>query len=99
MKMHTKYHITTCTPETSRRGRGRGGTALLPLFALFALFALLPGLTGCSAIKKAEAAKELEIHNPALETIADGTYSGSYDAGLTKVELETTVADGRIVGI
>ena len=68
-----------------------------PLIILFAGAALLLG--GCEAMKKAEAAKHMEITTPHIARVPDGTYGGSYDAGLTRVELETTVREGRITSI
>ena len=59
------------------------------------------GLSGCGALTEAlaeaEKAKELEITPPELDTVADGTYRGFYEAGLTKAEVETRIRGGRIV--
>lgn len=80
----------TATAEKRKRK-----TQILLFTALTA--ALLLG--GCEALKKAEAAKKMEISSPPIERLADGIYAGSHDAGLTKVKLEATVRGGRITSI
>jgi uncharacterized protein with FMN-binding domain len=70
------------------------GHALLLLLGA----ALLLG--GCAAMDQLEAARDLEIETPAdLTSITDGSYPGSYEAGLVVVELTVAVADGRMTAI
>ena len=47
---------------------------------------------------KAEIAS-MEIGEINLAEVPDGTYEGSYDAGLVRVRLQVSVADGRMTGI
>jgi uncharacterized protein with FMN-binding domain len=69
---------------------------------IFAVLALLAAvfLTGCAdEMKKAEETRDLEIKDPDLEAVSDGTYEGFYDAGLVKVKVETTALNGEIKAV
>jgi uncharacterized protein with FMN-binding domain len=83
--------------QTRYRTRRRAITLAVSTAALAAIIILLGGCGGLSeALARAEEVKSLELHTPDLTSAADGTYRGSYDAGLTKAEVETTLQDGRI---
>lgn len=56
-------------------------------------------LSGCGAMKKAEAAREMEIPSPDISSLEDGTRRGVWDAGLVKTEVLVSVEKGRITGI
>ncbi|MFW5801425.1 MAG: FMN-binding protein [Spirochaeta sp.] len=63
------------------------------------LLSLVTMFAACSigeALREAEAAKNLEITTPPLHDIPDGSYQGSYSAGLTSASVEATMTEGRI---
>jgi uncharacterized protein with FMN-binding domain len=57
------------------------------------LFAAVVLLAACVNLK------DIDIHNPDLSAVADGTYRGSSKVGPVRVTLDVTVADNAIASI
>lgn len=68
------------------------------------LLILIAGLLCLAVYMKSVAAyqravEETRIEEIDLSTIPDGTYTGAYDVGFIRAEVEVTVQDGAITGV
>lgn len=73
------------------------------ILILTAIFVLVAAGYGTKALLELRAYKAdiaaMEIGEINLDQVQDGTYEGSYDAGLVRVRLQVSVAGHRITGI
>jgi uncharacterized protein with FMN-binding domain len=71
----------------------------LIIMRVFAISILLVSGSGCGIAAKIEEAKNLQINNPDLTKLQDGTYEGYHESGPVKVLLDITVKDHQIMTI
>ncbi len=73
---------------------------LIGIVAIVLLLAIGGGYMMATLGKQTEAVMaNLNIQNVDLAAVADGTYTGEYDAKLVYAKVQTTVKNHRIVGI
>lgn len=79
--------------------KARTPITILLLLTLVSLTSIVSACGLREAIEEGQAAADLEITTPSLDKVSDGTYQGSYEAGLTSAKVEVVMANGRIADL